>query len=265
MATRQRRDPGTVMAMVVGATLGFALLAMLRPGYAPAPPAAESEVLRTPIPRVSRPVPPKRTPRRAPPAREEVSRSLPSTRPEEATSEGEVPLFATVVVDVVDPDGRPIEGATVVPVECPGFTKLEPGRFQVAPGSCSVQAVRRDGLLFARSQSRAVQLQAGDDEYLQLELRHARTGGIGVQFRPTDVGMHVISVVPDSAAWEVGLEPGDLIVEIDGESIAGFGAEEIVNAMTGAEGTDVEFTVEYPSENGFDEETLRVTRRFIEG
>ncbi len=110
-----------------------------------------------------------------------------------------------------------------------------------------------------------MQLPAGEVAYVQLELGAERTGGVGVRFQPTAGGMIVVEIVPGSAAWDAGLEPGDLIVGVEGIVADGLPSEAFVDAMTGPEGTDVEFQVRFRSDTGVSQETVRVTRRFLEG
>ena len=167
------------------------------------------------------------------------------------------------VVDIVDPYGRPVDGAFVAAVACPGFLRVGPARYQAWPGSCEVRALRQDGALFARSVPATVALVPGVDAYIQLELRLERTAGIGVRFVHTAAGMRVASVVPDGAASDAGLEAGDLIVSIDGESIRGLSTDAMIDAMTGSEGTDVRFTIQFESEDGPMTEAVDVTRRFV--
>ena len=147
-----------------------------------------------------------------------------------------------------------------------GFKRThERGRYLAPPGECRLAAVRRDGLLYARGEELTVYLTAGATEYVQLQLRNARTGGVGVRFRPEADGMRVVAVVPGSSAWDAGLEVGDLIVGVGGEPVAGMGSEDFVGRMTGPEGSEVEFTVEFRTDDGITDETVRVERRYLEG
>ena len=182
---------------------------------------------------------------------------------------GSPPLdsWGTLVVDIVDENGLADERAMVVGVDCPGFRGPwfagHEGRLPVGP--CTVRAWRRDGALFARSEPVTVEVGPTDPAYVLLELASARTGGIGVRFMPDEAGMRVVEVVPDSPAEEAGLSAGDLVLDVDGQPTADMNVETFVSLMTGAEGSDVTFTVGWTGDTGLVEETVTVARRFLDG
>ncbi|MEQ1508605.1 MAG: PDZ domain-containing protein, partial [Myxococcota bacterium] len=171
---------------------------------------------------------------------------------------------APIIIDVVDEDGRPADNAVVVGVDCAGFGGGPPGEYLVEPGTCTLRAMRRDGALLARGPAVSVDVGGSDPAYVQLELSGRRTGGIGIRFLPVPEGMRVADVVPGSPADRAGLASGDVITAIGDEPAAGMDAERFVNRMTGAEGTDVEFTLG-TGDTGGAEQTVRVTRAFLEG
>jgi len=82
--------------------------------------------------------------------------------------------------------------------------------------------------------------------------------GIGVSVLFVQDGLLVSSVLPGGSAMEVGLEKGDLIIAVNGESCAP-GSEN--NGIAGEEGTYVTITVRHT--NGT-EQDYRLQRRFIE-
>jgi len=174
--------------------------------------------------------------------------------------------LAWMTIDVVDADGRPAEGASVQPDDCPGFGYHPAARLHFAqPGRCHLRAIRRDGALFARSEPELVELRSGHTNYVQLKLASVRTGGIGIRFRPGGRGMRVLSIVEGAPAWDAGLEVGDEVVSVDGEAVNGMSSEEFIERMTGAEGTDVVFEVLYQDDDGERVEEVSVTRRFLDG
>lgn len=67
--------------------------------------------------------------------------------------------------------------------------------------------------------------------------------GIGVTFSMRQSGGYISSVMQETPASEAGLEPGDLIVEVDGTSIEGMTANEVKELVVGKEGTNVEIAV----------------------
>ena len=68
--------------------------------------------------------------------------------------------------------------------------------------------------------------------------------GIGVKLGE-DEEIVVLGVVPDSPADEAEIEPGDLILEINGESTSGMTPEQAALAMQDAEGVDVTLLVQH--------------------
>jgi C-terminal processing protease CtpA/Prc len=173
--------------------------------------------------------------------------------------------FGWLEVDVVDEDGWSDERARVVPVDCEGLGGGPPAIYGVPAGPCTVRAVRKDGALLAHSSPVTAEVRPDDVAYLLLELPRARTGGVGVRFMPDVDGMRVVQVVPDSPAEEAGLAAGDLVIEVDGHATAGMQTADFVDLMTGAEGSDVTFTVGWSGDTGLVEETLTLARRFLDG
>ena len=67
--------------------------------------------------------------------------------------------------------------------------------------------------------------------------------GIGVTFSMKQAGGYISSVMQETPASEAGLEPGDLIIEVDGTSIEGMTASEVKELVGGKEGTNVEIGI----------------------
>lgn len=76
-----------------------------------------------------------------------------------------------------------------------------------------------------------------------------RFSGIGLTVMEVKRGLRVASVLPRSPAAEAGIEPGDTIVSVEGESIAGVSSSEAISKIKGPEGTEVTIGVR-DSENG---------------
>ena len=68
--------------------------------------------------------------------------------------------------------------------------------------------------------------------------------GIGIQFDVLDGYITVISVIPGSPSEQVGLQPGDLITEIEGESAYKIKRDEVPAKLKGEKGTKVTVTIE---------------------
>lgn len=78
------------------------------------------------------------------------------------------------------------------------------------------------------------------EQYAALnEQLDGRFVGIGVVLDPSDTGLVVQSVLPQSPAEEAGLKPQDAVVAVDGEEVADLPTEEIVDRVRGPEGTSV--------------------------
>jgi len=63
--------------------------------------------------------------------------------------------------------------------------------------------------------------------------------GIGLSVAVAPQGLRVIKVFPKSPAQQAGIDAGDLIVSVEGDSIAGEGSEESTGKIKGPEGSDV--------------------------
>lgn len=66
-----------------------------------------------------------------------------------------------------------------------------------------------------------------------------RFSGIGLSVATVERGLRAVRVFPRSPAAGAGIEPGDTIVSVDGERIAGVGSAEATARIKGPEGTQV--------------------------
>jgi carboxyl-terminal processing protease len=71
-----------------------------------------------------------------------------------------------------------------------------------------------------------------------------RFSGIGLSVSEAKPGLKVERVFPGSPAQKAGIEPGDLIVSVEGESIAGQSSEVTTGKIKGPEGTEVTIGVQ---------------------
>ena len=73
--------------------------------------------------------------------------------------------------------------------------------------------------------------------------------GVGLEVSEIARGLRVAAVYPDTPAQRAGIEVGDVITEVEGESIAGVPAEVSTAQIKGPRGTEVELSVK-PAEGG---------------
>jgi hypothetical protein len=130
----------------------------------------------------------------------------------------------------------------------------------VAPGSCSVSAFRHDGLLMATAGPVPVEAVADREAVVDLALPETPRAGLGIVFQSSAAGVRIRDVLPETAAFDAGFEPGDLIVELDGEPTGGISTEAFVEAAVGEAGTEVEVVVVRDGE----QEAWLLDRRVLE-
>jgi carboxyl-terminal processing protease len=86
--------------------------------------------------------------------------------------------------------------------------------------------------------------------------------GVGMSVEQDKRGLKVLNVFEESPAREAGIHKGDLIVAVNGRSIAGVSSELATARIKGPPGTDVRLSVMSPKANS--SRTVKVTRRRIE-
>ena len=85
--------------------------------------------------------------------------------------------------------------------------------------------------------------------------------GVGITVTQAEDGyINVMKVEPNGPAMEAGIEPGDVIVAVEGQDVAGQSLDDIKNTIRGEEGTQVKLTVR----RGEQTLEMTVTRRKIE-
>jgi carboxyl-terminal processing protease len=68
-------------------------------------------------------------------------------------------------------------------------------------------------------------------------------GGLGIEISIKDGYVAIITPIDDTPAARAGLQPGDLIVKIEGQTTKGMNLGDAVKLMRGEAGTDIEITV----------------------
>ena len=86
-------------------------------------------------------------------------------------------------------------------------------------------------------------------------------GGLGIEVTMEDGFVKVVTPIDDTPAYRAGVLAGDVITELDGESVQGLTLNEAVEKMRGPVKTDLEITVR---RQGVDEPLkLKITRDII--
>lgn len=68
--------------------------------------------------------------------------------------------------------------------------------------------------------------------------------GVGIQIKSEDNGdLRVVSPLPDTPAYEAGVQPNDVITHIDGKSAKGLSDSQAVNVITGKPNSPVKLTI----------------------
>src|SRR5919107_3032347 len=91
---------------------------------------------------------------------------------------------------------------------------------------------------------------------------NAKFEGIGVTVQPEKRGLRIKTVFAKSPAKDAGLRSGDLIVGVNGKSIAGEPADVATAKIRGKAGTSVTLAYESPGRKG--SKTVKVERRQID-
>ena len=84
----------------------------------------------------------------------------------------------------------------------------------------------------------------------------ANSGGIGIEVGLENGFIKVISPIDDTPATQAGIEAGDLIIKLDGETVKGMALEEAVKKMRGKPGSKLILTLVREGENAPIEKTV---------
>ena len=73
-----------------------------------------------------------------------------------------------------------------------------------------------------------------------------RLEGIGIEVEERDQGITVVAPLDNSPAQKAGLQPGDVIVKVDGKDVANMTMDEVSHLIRGTAGTSVKLTILRP-------------------
>lgn len=85
-------------------------------------------------------------------------------------------------------------------------------------------------------------------------------GGLGIEVTMENGWVKVVSPIDETPAHRAGIEPGDFITHLDGETVMGLSLQEAVEKMRGRVGTDIRLTVSREGTESFD---VTITRDVI--
>src|SRR3546814_16847592 len=85
-------------------------------------------------------------------------------------------------------------------------------------------------------------------------------GGLGIEVTMENGYVKVVSPIDDTPAFRAGLQPGDLITHLEGESVQGMTLADAVEKMRGPPKTTLKVTIRRGEEAPFD---VKLTRDII--
>ena len=184
-------------------------------------------------------------------AEDDYGRLLRSSR--DGTSPGAIPAVVQPSDDgdedddaVAVPDGRLSRFALLDEiVEVLDKDFVEPARFE----ALDARQAAIDGILTALDDPHTVFIDA--ERYrLASEDIGGSFEGIGATVNSVDGAIVIVRPFRNSPAQQAGIRPGDIILEVDGESTEGWSLEQAVAVIRGPKGTDVELLVRHSGRRG---------------
>jgi carboxyl-terminal processing protease len=100
-----------------------------------------------------------------------------------------------------------------------------------------------DGMLSATGDPHTVFLSPPENQQADSQLNGSQFSGIGAIVAPATGGLEIVSPVPKSPAARAGLRAGDLVVKINGTSVAHMSSSVAIARIHGAQGTSVRLSV----------------------
>src|SRR5690606_2849108 len=98
-------------------------------------------------------------------------------------------------------------------------------------------------------------------EYRDMQVQtRGEYGGLGIEVTSEDGVVRVVSPIDDTPASRAGIQAGDYITAVDGESILGLTVNEAVRRMRGQAGTSITVTIAREGTDPFD---VTLTREII--
>ena len=99
-----------------------------------------------------------------------------------------------------------------------------------------------DGVVAKLGDPNSSLLQAPDWEDMRIRTQ-GEYGGVGLEVADRDSFVTVVAPIPGTPGSRAGLRPGDRIVEVEGESVEGWGTDAVAQILRGRPGTSVRMGV----------------------
>jgi carboxyl-terminal processing protease len=100
------------------------------------------------------------------------------------------------------------------------------------------------------------------DEFKDMQVQtRGEYGGLGIEVTSEDGLVKVVSPIDDTPAAKAGIQAGDYLTAIDGQSIIGFNLNDAVAKMRGPVGTSIVLTVAREGKDPFD---VNLTRQIVD-
>jgi len=97
-----------------------------------------------------------------------------------------------------------------------------------------------------------------DDNFKKMQVQtKGKFGGLGIEVTMENGFVKVVSPIDDTPADKAGLQPEDLIISVDGESIVGLTLNEAVEKLRGPIGSNVKIAVQRAQDEPFEVDIIR--------
>lgn len=150
---------------------------------------------------------------------------------------------------------------------CQAMGRLEGGEGQIllteAMSPCTVRARITDGLLTRFGEWLELDLRDVPTS-IELVISPQRQGGLGLQIARVEEGIAVGMVYPGTPAARLGLQSGDVIVEVDGMPTTALTVQDFVEIATGPEGSRVGLVVVHPNDTGSTATAYELVRAYMD-
>lgn len=113
-----------------------------------------------------------------------------------------------------------------------------------------------EGMLDSLGDTGHTRFLSPDEVKAEADVLAGRLEGIGAEVSMRSGQPVIVAPIPGSPAQQAGIRPGDAIVRVDGQEVAGLTVEQVVNLVRGPAGTAVTLTVIHEGETNLDDVTV---------